>query len=197
MERFLLIEEHQKLYGKQCGICGAYIVGGASKLQRHVNTHTGLPALQVINGEATWRQSTTTRLQQQESNDEKQKLPFDKKLVQQMICSRPAKVRHGGGIFTSGPLGGKERFPGMPAVFLKDGRVRPQYSWLKNGLDIRNPFTANQTRPIRRHLRRQCTVRFHPPHRNTRIQEQTDVFTNLVTNLWTPGKFPDWPKPPG
>lgn len=51
---------------------------------------------------------------------------------------------------------------------------------------------------------RNSKVRIPPPHQNVRWKPNESLdehdgftFTPLTTNLWTPGKFPDWKKPAG
>ncbi|KAF4949797.1 hypothetical protein FSARC_13400 [Fusarium sarcochroum] len=194
MEKFLLIEEAYEKYGKLCGICGARLMGGEAALAAHVKTHTGMPKYEVIEGQSTWGAKRAAR------SKAKRGLPpsVDVALVKNMILSTPAKSRYKGGAYNKGPLADRKIYQGMPNVFYADGRIRDAYIWVKEGLDIKNPFGTKNPPNARRRLRRRCTVHAVPqPHGNTRWLPSSQIFTEITTNLWTPKKFPNWPKPPG
>ncbi|KAL6361097.1 hypothetical protein LRP88_04559 [Fusarium phalaenopsidis] len=59
---------------------------------------------------------------------------FDVDLVRDMYMSTPAKYRHFGGEFTTGPMAGKGFIEGDPKIFFATGRIRRNYEWVKRDL---------------------------------------------------------------
>lgn len=51
-----------------------------------------------------------------------------------MYMSTPAKYRHTGGEFTTGPMAGKGVVEGIPNIFFGTGRIKKNYEWVKRGL---------------------------------------------------------------
>ncbi|KAJ4328614.1 hypothetical protein N0V84_000973 [Fusarium piperis] len=107
-------------YGNKCPECKARIVGRAAVFKRHVERHAKLAEI-IESNEANkfiWVEDPG----------------FDVDLVRDMYMSTPAKYRHTGGEFTTGPLAGKGIFEGVPEVFFVTGRIKKNYEFLKRGL---------------------------------------------------------------
>ncbi|KAM0492596.1 hypothetical protein ACHAP8_009773 [Fusarium lateritium] len=196
MERFEEIERHHEKYGKICGIFNASIIGHQSKLRQHMLRHSGTAFPQVVDGQATYSASTAENLRSKLPGNNLP-LSVDLDLAQNMILSTPAKIRCTGGMFTKGKLAG-QTVAGYPNIFHSCGRVKKDYVWIKPP-DIPNPFprpaltgTNTSRRP------RRVNVQVHPPHKNRAWQaSDSNDFSTVITNVWTPKKYPGWEMPRG
>jgi hypothetical protein len=115
-----------------------------------------------------------------------------------MILSRPAKIRHHGGMFKEGPLAGKF-VAGYPEIFCSsNGRAKKGFEWFKPA-NIKPAFPRPSTTSANTTRRpRLANVRLAPPHKNTLWQDLAPTaFSDVVTNVWTPDKYPGWHAPPG
>ncbi|RGP64966.1 histone-lysine n-methyltransferase nsd2 [Fusarium sporotrichioides] len=196
MRRFNEIEQNYQNYGHECNICGTKVIGGSTKLEMHKQTHTGLPTPQLVNGHVTWNSNTAANIRTK-TRPEKDKTSLDAiDRVQQFLRSTPSKVRRNGGMFKAGSLAG-QTVTGMPDYFDLSGRLKQKHNWMKPD-GIQNPFKKQVQIPPKR-PRRHCVIRLPVSHTNTKWQPITPQgsFTSIATNIYTPGKFPNWPKPPG
>ncbi|KAK7408118.1 hypothetical protein QQX98_009709 [Neonectria punicea] len=148
---------------------------------------------------STWQASTANRLERRRRG--RQETPdFDKALALQMYLSTPANVQHAGGCFHKGPLANSRLCrEGVPQVFLKRGWVRERYRWILEGQGPHpNYFHTNEVQISQTRNPRRANVALPPPFRNRQWSPGAPTgFTEIETNLWTPGKFPNWPKPHG
>ncbi|CAF3556369.1 unnamed protein product [Fusarium graminearum] len=127
MDRFREIEQHYNDKGLLCRICGARIIGGQKKLKIHQQTHTGLPAPELVNGRATWNSNTAANLQTKTRPEEDKTAPATIDQVHQFLKSTPSKVRYEGGKFKVGSLAG-QTVTGMPGYFDSSGRLKEKYN---------------------------------------------------------------------
>ncbi|RSL49690.1 hypothetical protein CEP54_012287 [Fusarium duplospermum] len=106
-------------YGRKCLECKARIVGRAA-FKRHVERHAKLAEIieSNKNNNVKWVEDPG----------------FDVDLVRDMYMSTPAKYRHFGGEFTTGPMADKGFIEGIPKIFFATGRVRRAYEWVKKDL---------------------------------------------------------------
>ncbi|KAM0424948.1 hypothetical protein ACHAPT_009749 [Fusarium lateritium] len=107
-------------YGQKCPQCKARIVGRQAVFQRHIDRHAKLVEVQEINSKTTIERAEDPG--------------FDVALVRDMFMSTPAKFRHTGGAFKTGPLAGKGVTEGLPKIFFDTGRIRKVYEWVKRDL---------------------------------------------------------------
>ncbi|KAI8680656.1 hypothetical protein NCS56_00471400 [Fusarium sp. Ph1] len=107
-------------FGRKCPECKARIVGRAAAFKRHVERHAKLAEIieSNMNNNVKWVEDPG----------------FDVDLVRDMYMSTPAKYRHFGGEFTTGPMAGKGFIEGDPKIFFATGRIRRNYEWVKRDL---------------------------------------------------------------
>ena len=122
-------------------------------------------------------------------------------MARKMHLSAPARSRTWGGRCERGYLAG-ELLTGDPTLFDLNGTIKQEHEWMVEDLPSGNFLTATQygiIPPPPRMLELQNSISVAPPVANEawkRIRARPSTpYTRLLTNIWTPTKFPFWQEP--